>query len=113
MIIRSGGGKTATEREGKMVTRIWKVYGAEGHRQRESFAPSQAYDWSTEGDARIVCVHNADQTNTNEYSVIAITRNTAEECESELWGQVYDGIFENSRVGRVEECGNGMEVFGK
>lgn len=27
------------------VTRVWKVYGAFGHRQRASFGPSAAYDW--------------------------------------------------------------------
>lgn len=29
-----------------MVTKAWKVYGAEGHRQRISFGKSVKYDWS-------------------------------------------------------------------
>lgn len=29
-----------------MVTRAWKVYGMEGHRQRESFCESYKYDFS-------------------------------------------------------------------
>lgn len=86
-----------------MVTRAWKVYGSPGHRQRESFAPSYVYDFSKEGDIRILEVLNSDKTHTNDYSIIRITRNTAEECESELYGQLSDGIFENSRVGSVEE----------
>ena len=28
------------------MIRIWKVYGAEGHRQRESFSESYKYDFS-------------------------------------------------------------------
>ena len=86
-----------------MITRVWKVYGCEGHRQRESFRPSYGYDFSEEGNVRIIEVLNADTTGTHEYSVICITRNTSEECEDELQGQLDDGIFENSRGGRVEE----------
>lgn len=31
------------------VARTWRVWGANGHRQRESFEPSYKYDW-TEGE---------------------------------------------------------------
>lgn len=86
-----------------MVTRSWKVYGIPGHRQRESFNSSYIYDFSEEGDVRIIEVENSDKTGTNEYTVVKITRNTAEECEAELSGQITDGIFENSRVGEVLE----------
>lgn len=85
------------------VTRTWKVYGANGHRQRASFAPSATYDWSSEGDVRKVALENADMTGTNEYVIIRITRNTAEECERELDGQISDGFFENCVVGKVIE----------
>lgn len=85
------------------VTRTWKVYGAEGHRQRESFNKSTKYDFSENGETRIVEVVNSDQTGTNEYSIIRITRDTAEECEEEFDGQLSDGVFENSRVGWFEE----------
>lgn len=85
------------------ITRAWKIYGAEGHRQRESFAPSYIYDWSEGEKTRIIEVENSDKTGTNEYSIIRITRNTTEECEIELEGQLSDGIFENSRVGSWEE----------
>ena len=67
-----------------MITRAWKVNGVLGHRQRESFNKSYKWDFS-EGDN------------------VRITRNTSEECEAELNGQITDGIFENSRVGFIEE----------
>ena len=85
------------------ITRAWKVYGQEGHRQRESFSPSYVYDFSDGSDLRIIRVLNSDKTGTNYYSIVFITRNTAAECEAEFRGQIDDGIFENSRVGNVEE----------
>ena len=86
------------------VTRTWKVYGADGHRQRVSFDQSVKYDWSDERlGTRILEVRNSDITGTNDYTVVRITRDSAEECERELEGQITDGLFENSRVGRVEE----------
>ncbi len=86
------------------ITRAWKVYGAEGHRQRESFNPSEKYDWSNEQmGTRIVELMNSDKTGTNDYSIVRITRDTAELCEQELNGQVSDGIFENCRVGKTVE----------
>lgn len=86
-----------------MVTKSWKIYGVDGHRQRESFGKSYKWDFSKGNDIRIIEVLNSDKTNTNDYSIIRITRNTTEECINELNGQISDGIFENSRVGKVEE----------
>lgn len=87
-----------------MIKRSWKVYGVNGHRQRESFFKSIIDDFSNERDGvRIIETENADKTGTNEYTIVRITRNTAQECEEELWGQISDGIFENSRTGKVEE----------
>ena len=86
------------------VTRIWKVYGADGHRQRESFGPSVKWDWSNKADGvRIFEADNFDKTGTHDYSIIRITRNTWEECDEEMEGQISDGYFENSRVGKVVE----------
>lgn len=93
-----------------MITRTWKVYGMDGHRQRESFGKSYAWDFSEGDDIRRISVENSDVTGTNEYSVVHITRNTAAECERELWGQISDGVFENSRTGRVTEVVDGVEV---
>lgn len=86
-----------------MTTRTWKIYGYEGHRQKESFNDSKVYDFSKDGVTRVLEVENADKTGTNEYTILRITSDTAEECENELWGQVDDGIFENCRTGRIEE----------
>lgn len=85
------------------ITRAWKVYGANGHRQRESFNKSYKHDFSTENSIRIIEVLNSDATNTNDYSIIKITKNTSEGCYIELMGQISDGIFENCRVGKIEE----------
>lgn len=84
------------------VTMAWKVYGTLGHRQRESFFPSHTNDFSEDGKTRIIEVENSDKTGTNDYSLVRITADTAEECERELQGQLGDGIFESSRTGRVE-----------
>lgn len=85
------------------VTRLWKVFGSPGHRQRESFFPSKVWNFSSGDDIRIIEVENSDKTGTNEYTIVRITRNTSEECFRELEGQVSDGLFENSRTGRIEE----------
>jgi len=86
-----------------MITRVWQVYGMDGHRQKESFNDSYRYDFSKNGHVRIIEVENSDKTGTNDYSLVRITRNTAKECEEELEGQLTDGIFENYRTGRIEE----------
>lgn len=86
-----------------MVTKSWKVYGFLGHRQRESFNKSYKWDFSEDDNVRIIEVENSDKTDTNDYTIVRITRNTAEECEAELNGQISDGIFENSNVGDIEE----------
>lgn len=86
-----------------MITRVWKVYGADGHRQRHSFYKSYTYDFSEDNSIRKITVENSDITGTNDYSIIRITRNTFKECEEELNGQISDGIFENSRTGKIVE----------
>ena len=85
------------------VTRTWKVYGRLGHRQAISFSPSFTWDFSAEGNVRILDVENSDKTGTNEYTLVHITRNTREECLEEIRGQVTDGLFENYSVGYFEE----------
>lgn len=85
------------------VTKTYRVYGANGHRQRESFCKSCVMIFQKKGDVRIIQVFNSDITGTNDYSIISITRNTEEECVREFFGQLYDGIFENCRCGKIEE----------
>ena len=84
------------------VTMAWKVYGAPGHRQRESFCHSYVNDFSENGRTRIIEVENSDKSGTNDYTLIRITRDSAEECLREMRGQLSDGVFENSRIGVIE-----------
>lgn len=93
----------AENRNSLAVTRAWKVYGNDGHRQAVSFQPSVFCDFSSDGHVRIVEVMNSDVTGTNEYSIIRITRDTANLCELELHGQLSDGFFENARTDRQDE----------
>ena len=86
------------------ATRVWKVYGSEGHRQKVSFLESFKWDFSKNGDVRIIEVDCSDKTGTNEYVIVKITRNTSEDCEREFWGQISDGVFENARTGIVIEA---------
>ena len=92
-----------------MVTRFWKVYGNPGHRQKISFEKSVMHNFTRPGKLRVIEIWNSDVTGTNEFTVVVITRNTAEECERELNGQLSDGIFENARVGRVVEMSQNWE----
>lgn len=90
-----------------MRVRTWKVWGQDGHRQRESFAPSWSFE--TENGAK-VGVFNADATGTHAYSIVRITAPTAELCENELLAQLSDGVFENSRTGKVEELRDSFDL---
>lgn len=85
------------------VKRSWKVYGADGHRQRESFCPSHVFEVDDGDCTSIVEVENSDKTGTNDYSIVRITSCTSDHCEDNLWAQIWDGTFENSRVGDVVE----------
>lgn len=88
------------------ITKEFKVWGnfdgIEQHRQRESFCDSYKHDFTDGENIRIIEVLNSDLTGTNDYTIVKITRNTEKECFEELYGQLSDGIFENSRYGDVE-----------
>lgn len=90
-----------------MKMRTWRVYGEDGHRQKESFAPSWSFE--TENGAK-VSIFNADATETHAYSIVRITAPTAELCETELLAQLSDGVFENSRTGKVEELRDSFDL---
>lgn len=85
------------------MTRTFKIYGRPGHRQRESFRSSSTFTVERDGQIATIEVLNADITGSNEYTILRITAATAELCQVELDGQLSDGIFENSRIGRIEE----------
>ena len=80
------------------MTRTYKITG-----KNIGTGESIRYDWSEGTDTRIVEVKRADQTESNDYVIVTITRNTAEECEAELNGQISDGLFENEKVENIEE----------
>ena len=79
---------------------MYKVNGAAGHRQRESFYPSYKF---TTFDNITISVINSDLTGTNNYSLIKLESNNERQLEDEFEGQLSDGIFENSNYGVTEE----------
>lgn len=85
-----------------MTTKKYRVFGANGHRQRVSFGTSFKDDFSTTDTVRIIEVLNNDITGTNDYTIVIITRDIEQECDREMRGQLSDGIFENSRTGNIE-----------
>lgn len=90
----------------RLVKKTWKVYGEDGHRQRHSFADSYLYNFSKyeNDEIRIIEALNSDKTGTNEYSIFPIMMNkTPHEVDLEMEAQLSDGMFENSRYGKVEE----------
>lgn len=93
-----------------MFRKNYKVYGLDGHRQRESFFPSSFNDLSYEGKTRIIEVFNSDETGTNDFSILRITCDTEIECDTEFYGQLFDGVFENSNVGGFVEITD-LELF--
>ncbi len=90
-----------------MITRAWKVYGVyDGevlYANNVSFYDSFKDDFSKDENVRKIECFCSDKTGTNDFVIVKITRNTAEECLDELNGQITDGIFENCQTGEVEE----------
>ena len=80
-------------------SKVYHVYGEYGHRQRESF--SESYELLNEKNNTMICVHNSDMTGTNDYTEIVIIAKSEKECDEILDVQLTDGIFENSRTGKV------------
>jgi hypothetical protein len=85
-----------------MYMKFWKVYGAEGHRQRESFGKSESFD--TWDNVKIIVLRE-DYTGTNEFVFLGVVLDAPDRkrAEQNLYAQISDGVFENSRVGDVEE----------
>ncbi len=79
------------------VTRTWRVYGTE-----EVEEPSYCYDFSDKAGPRIIEVKNSDILN-DVFTEISISMKDAVTCEREFYGQLYDGIFEESDASKVEE----------
>ena len=77
----------------------WKVYGADVHRQRESFADSFAFN-TTNG--AFIMIWNYDMTGTHEYTKVIILAKNEKLCNEEFEVQLTDGVFENSKTGKIE-----------
>ena len=77
----------------------WNVYGADGHRQRESFADS--FSFNTINGACIM-IRNYDMTGTHEYTKVIVLAKNEKSCDEEFEAQLTDGVFENSRTGKIE-----------
>ena len=88
-----------------MITKMYKVYGRDGHRQRASFFASHHYDFRESTYARdiIIDILNEDRTGTNEYSLVIISGIDPGIITRELYAQICGGFFEDCGVGSIEE----------
>jgi hypothetical protein len=86
-----------------MVTRIWKVEAEKGHRLALAFGRTETFNWTNGKGWRIVTILREDVTGSQDHIFMVITRDTAEECEDEMFGQLSDGFLENCRYGVVTE----------
>ena len=77
------------------ITRTWAVFCPEFISDNKF--PIH-YDWTngvfSDGTVRIVDIEKLGDTEVT----VHITRETAEECEDEMWAQLDDGLFENYPV---------------
>ena len=80
---------------------IWKVYGANGHRLKNSF--SESYVMSMEDFRPVIIAEiNSDLTDSNLYNYFAVFAESEKAATEEFEGQLYDGAYENSNTGIVE-----------
>lgn len=91
-----------------MESMIFVVFGADGHRQRESFNSSRKFNT----ERASVGVFNSDRTRSNLYTLMQITAEDFETCRKEFNGQLSDGVFENSRTGEIQEITDGDFLTG-
>lgn len=91
-----------------MESMIFVVFGADGHRQRESFNSYRSF----ETELAAVEIFNSDRTGSNMYSLMEITAEDFEACREEFNGQLSDGVFENSRTGEIQEITDGDFLTG-
>lgn len=91
-----------------MESMIFVVFGADGHRQRESFNSSRSF----ETERAEVEIFNSDRTGSNLYALMQITAEDFEACRREMEAQITDGVFENSRTGEIQEIADGDFLTG-
>lgn len=101
--MNQGDYKQFADVEWPEYTITFRVYGMDGHRQRASFGESEFWDFSNDTDGiRKIDILREDETRTNDYVYVRITRKTEDLVNKELQGQLSDGIFENCRYGKIE-----------
>lgn len=91
-----------------MESVLYVVFGADGHRQRESFNSSRKFNT----ERAEVEIFNSDRTGSNLYTLMQITAEDFEACREEFNGQLSDGVFENSRTGEIQEITDGDFLTG-
>ena len=87
--------------------RAWRIaikfHGLEGHLQRASFGHSSFCDFGKKGFlTRKVNVLREDINKTNDYAIMVCDGDTRRDACHEASGQLFDGDFENCRVGKCE-----------
>lgn len=88
-------------------TMKFRVYGADGHRQRRSFYTSaQFVTWSK----IFVSILASDITGSNQYVDVIITAKDEKDCYKNLFAQEADGVFENSKTGKITVFEEGKEL---
>lgn len=92
-----------------MIRKFFKIYGADGHRQKETFNHSSEYCFESR-DVACIRVHNFDATGTHLYSLLEIHGESIEAIEKERDKQISDGIFENCIVGVCESVQNAEAI---
>lgn len=93
------------------VTKSYKVYGVDGHRQRESFNDSYKYDFSEGDEIRIIEVENSDRTGTNDYSIVHITRNTIEECQKDELEFMVSEFASDEAMAKLDQLKERLEMM--
>ena len=89
-----------------MISMMFRVMGADGHRQRVSFRPSFVYFNRVVSEnglstVELIECRCSDITHSNDFVDLIITASSESACVSNLRSQLFDGIFENSRFGEV------------
>lgn len=89
-----------------MISMMFRVMGADGHRQRVSFRSSFVFFHRviSEGGCssiELIECRCSDLTYSNDYVDLIITASSEAACISILRSHLSDGIFENSRFGEV------------
>lgn len=82
------------------MTKKFRIWGQNGHRQRASFFKSMTYTTSTGATVEEL---NSDKTGTNDYTELVITAKDENAIRDAVAVALLDATFESCRIGRIEE----------